>query len=362
VAELVREVHCMDLKTQTALQRMRDLGSQLSTAGDSEVSTYIHKFEEQLNATQCIIDAVSDHIEDSLNIIHTLEHSQYAHKGGTVGEESGVKDGSADEDAEPVTREPDLLNEDSYSSSDDDMVFEAYVPAMGANEGGATESMWREAEGGMRGREVGAKMVRELENVLAVRSEKRERWREEKRQRRRERREGTYAQEDRENGNTGAPSHTEPSEPHCSSSVDTTSSHDLGDTAPYPSTEQEMEKELQLPSNTGAASHTNTPEQLCRVSPLPSQDSPSTEQQVNRELELPESGEEHSTAGLTEPSSSDVTAERQTYGLLSTDVTVTSGDPSTSQLASQVAAIAASRRRMEETEETYGSDNSSHSE
>ena len=39
-----------------------------------------------------------------------------------MGEESGVKDGSADEDAEPVTREPDLLNEDSYSSSDDDMV------------------------------------------------------------------------------------------------------------------------------------------------------------------------------------------------------------------------------------------------
>ena len=67
-------------------------------------------------------------------------------------------------------------------------VFEDYVPAMGeaSDDGRVTDCSWRKRE--ETGRDVGEKMMRELEDVLAVRSEKREREREERRRRRRERR------------------------------------------------------------------------------------------------------------------------------------------------------------------------------
>ena len=75
-------------------------------------------------------------------------------------------------------------------------MFEGYVPALrdGEEDGVGGSAVWGregEGEGVGRGREVSAKMVRELEDALAVRSEKRERLREERRKKRQERRRET---------------------------------------------------------------------------------------------------------------------------------------------------------------------------
>ena len=73
-------------------------------------------------------------------------------------------------------------------------MFEGYVPALrdGEEDGVDGSEVWgREGKGVGRVREVSAKMVRELEDALAVRSEKRERLREERRKKRQERRRET---------------------------------------------------------------------------------------------------------------------------------------------------------------------------
>ena len=69
-------------------------------------------------------------------------------------------------------------------------MFEAYVPALrDSDEASVTDCSWGREDGeARREREMNAKMVRELEGVLAVRSEVRERQREERRRRRRQQR------------------------------------------------------------------------------------------------------------------------------------------------------------------------------
>lgn len=65
-------------------------------------------------------------------------------------------------------------------------MFEGCVSALKEDEDDARECGWKK-EGMVKGRDVNEKMVRELENVLAVRSEKRERLRKERREKRQRR-------------------------------------------------------------------------------------------------------------------------------------------------------------------------------
>lgn len=198
-------------------------------------------------------------------------------------------------------------------------MFEAYVPALMADEEvGGTDSSWK-VESGERQVEVSAKMVRELEDVLAVRSEKRERQREERRHRRRKKR-------------------TELEKPS-----DQT-----------PSTKKEQEN-IKIQSLTLATD----------VGPSTAPNSASLQLDSLKEMELPNiqtqtaEPEEHKNTAPAEHSKGIVMGEEdQTQSLESHDPIMTSG---VSQLAARVAAIAAAHRGTAQTEETYGSD-SSHSE
>ena len=73
------------------------------------------------------------------------------------------------------------------------------MPAMRDSEGGGTGDVWRVEEEEGRGREVTRGMMRELENVLAVRSNKREKQTEERRRRRREQRGQPHEKQHRPN-------------------------------------------------------------------------------------------------------------------------------------------------------------------
>ena len=197
-------------------------------------------------------------------------------------------------------------------------VFEAYVPALVADEEvGGTESSWK-VEGGGRQVEVSAKMVRELEDVLAVRSEKRERQREERRHRRREKR--TELEKLRENS----------------------------DQTPATKKEQEENQSLTLAMDNAALN------------------SGSLQLDSLKEMELPTiqahtaESEEHKDIAAAEHSKSIVMREDQAHSLESHD-SITTSSVHVSQLAARVAAIAAAHRGTTQTEETYGSD-SSHSE
>ena len=200
-------------------------------------------------------------------------------------------------------------------------VFEAYVPALIADEEvGGTESSWK-MEGGGRQVEVSAKMVRELEDVLAVRSEKRERQREERRHRRREKRK--ELEKLRENS----------------------------DQTPATKKEQDKNQSLTLAADLGCSTALN---------------SESLQLESLKEMELPNiqaqtaEPEEHMYKDIAaaEHSKSIVTREDQAHSLELHDPITTSD---VSQLAARVAAIAAAHRGTAQTEETYGSD-SSHSE
>ena len=77
------------------------------------------------------------------------------------------------------------------------------MPAMRDSEGGGTGDVWRVEEEEGRGREVTRGMMRELESVLAVQSDKREKQREERRRRRREQRGQPHEKEEhREDSST----------------------------------------------------------------------------------------------------------------------------------------------------------------
>lgn len=189
---------------------------------------------------------------------------------------------------------------------------------MADEEVGGTDSSWK-VESGERQVEVSAKMVRELEDVLAVRSEKRERQREERRHRRRKKR-------------------TELEKPS-----DQT-----------PSTKKEQEENIKIQSLTLATD----------VGPSTALKSASLQLDSLKEMELPNiqtqtaEPEEHKNTAPAEHSKNIVMGEDQAHSLESRDPIMTSG---VSQLAARVAAIAAAHRGTAQTEETYGSD-SSHSE
>lgn len=197
-------------------------------------------------------------------------------------------------------------------------VFEAYVPALMADEEvGGTDSSWK-VEGEERQVEVSAKMVRELEDVLAVRSEKRERQREERRHRRREKR--TELEKIRENSDQKS------------------------------ATKKEQEENQSLTLVTGPSTTLNSAS--LQLDSLKDRELPTIQAQSAEP-------EEHKDIAPAELSKSNIVMrEDQAHNLESHEPITISG---VSQLAARVAAIAAAHRGTTQTEETYGSD-SSHSE
>lgn len=187
---------------------------------------------------------------------------------------------------------------------------------MADKENGGTDSSWK-VEGGEREREVSAKMVRELEDVLAVRSEKRDRQREERRLRRRKRTVLGKTEEDKENSDLRS---TTPVEEDGFKIRGSTLSTDEGpgtanDVTLPSSVEQE---DMELPNiQSVSEKHTLTSVKLGR--------SDSDQVHISESHDTP-------TPAL---------------GVF--------------QVAARVAAIAVGRRGPMQTEETYGSD-SSHSE
>lgn len=192
-------------------------------------------------------------------------------------------------------------------------------------EEGGTDCSWK-VESGERQVEVSTKMVRELEDVLAVRSEKRERQREERRQRRREKRtELEKTEEQHKEKSDGTPVTKDEQEDNLKNKTFILAT-DVGPSTALKSASLQSHslvelKEMELPNI-----KTQTPEP-----------------------------EEHNGIALPEHSRSTVMREDQPRGLESHDTT------GVSHLAARVAAIAAGRRGTAQTEETYGSD-SSHSE
>ena len=203
------------------------------------------------------------------------------------------------------------------------------MPAMRDSEGGGTGDVWRVEEEEGRGREVTRGMMRELESVLAVRSDKREKQREERRRRRREQKGQTQChekQEHREDSSTNTLPFQQALEPQFSD-------------------RKENDVSAQCLEGGSTAIHSVIP----------------SNSKLKQEVPLPEvQARETDSRGTATPDSNkpcnDVTLQVDESACLARGVSMNS------QLAAAVAAIAADRKKFTETtEETFGSD-SSHSE
>ena len=198
------------------------------------------------------------------------------------------------------------------------------MPAMRDSEGGGTGDMWRVEEEEGRGKEVTRGMMRELENVLAVRSDKREKQREARKRMRRE--QPHEKQEHREDSSTRTTPFQQALDPQYSDRKEKNVSDqclEVGSTVLH----------FVIPSNS----------------------------KLKQEVPLPEvQARETDSRGTATPDSkkpcNDVTLQVDESACLAPGVSMRG------QLAAAVAAIAADRKKTTETtEETFGSD-SSHSE
>ena len=201
------------------------------------------------------------------------------------------------------------------------------MPAMRDSEGGGTGDVWRVEEEEGRRREVTRGMMRELESVLAVRSNKREKQREARRHRRRKQKGQPHEkQEHREDSST----RTTPSQQALE---------------PQYSDRKENNVSAQCLEGGSTAIHSVIP----------------SNSKLKQEVSLPEvQARETDSRGTAIPDSkkpcNDVTLQVDESECLARGVSMSS------QLAAAVAAIAADRKNTTETtEETFGSD-SSHSE
>ena len=191
------------------------------------------------------------------------------------------------------------------------------MPAMRDSKGDRTGDVWRVEEEEGRGRDVTRGMMRELESVLAVRSNKREKQREERRRRRREQRGQPHEkQEHREDSSTRTTSFQQALDPQYSD-------------------RKENDVSAQCLEGGSTALHSVIP-------------SNSKLKQEILEVQAREIGT--ATPDSKKPCN-DVTLQVDESACVSMS----------SQLAAAVAAIAADRKKFTETtEETFGSD-SSHS-